>query len=326
MIQDIYNIIMCLIIFCIVLFIYLHVQFHNKTSDDLEIYEIEDTSKDNLEELCDLRQPIIINNNENIDIIIKTTNKNTLYNSYPSFDIKIKDVQENDESLLSLHLADNLFQKDIDAKYYSNNNLEFITDTGTIKSMSYNDHFLRPSLVSNCYYDILLGSSKTTTPFKYELNYRNYFIVTQGEIHVKLSPPKYAKYLHQISDYENFDFFSPVNPWSIQNKYINDFDKVKCLDIVIKPGKILFIPAYWWYSFKFIDANSSISCFKYRTYMNNIAILPKIFLHTLQLQNIKHTLVENYIDGMTDVMTDNITTDNITTDNITTDNITTDKQ
>ena len=28
-------------IFCIVLFVYLHVQFHLKTSNDLEVYEIE---------------------------------------------------------------------------------------------------------------------------------------------------------------------------------------------------------------------------------------------------------------------------------------------
>ena len=35
-------------IFCLVLFIYLHIQFHLKTSEDLEIYEIDDASKDKL--------------------------------------------------------------------------------------------------------------------------------------------------------------------------------------------------------------------------------------------------------------------------------------
>ena len=47
------------IIFCLILFIYLHVQFQLKTSDDLEIYEVDDTSKDKLEEICDLRQPVL---------------------------------------------------------------------------------------------------------------------------------------------------------------------------------------------------------------------------------------------------------------------------
>jgi hypothetical protein len=32
-------------IFCLILFIYLHIQYHLKTSNDLEIYEIEQPSK-----------------------------------------------------------------------------------------------------------------------------------------------------------------------------------------------------------------------------------------------------------------------------------------
>ena len=53
------NIIFSIIIFCIVLFIYLHVHFHLKKSDDLELYEIELPSKTKLEEICDIRQPLI---------------------------------------------------------------------------------------------------------------------------------------------------------------------------------------------------------------------------------------------------------------------------
>ena len=48
-------------IFCLVLFIYLHVQFHLKTSEDLEMYEIDDPSKDKLEEICNIRQPVLFN-------------------------------------------------------------------------------------------------------------------------------------------------------------------------------------------------------------------------------------------------------------------------
>ena len=41
-------------IFCIVLFIYLHIQFHLKTSNDLEVFELDQASKDKLDEICDL--------------------------------------------------------------------------------------------------------------------------------------------------------------------------------------------------------------------------------------------------------------------------------
>ena len=71
-----------------------------------------------------------------------------------------------------------------------------------------------------------------------------------------------------------------------------DFEKVKCLEITLTPGKFLYIPAYWWYSFKLGDYSSCIASLKYRTYMNNISILPYICLHALQIQNVKRDVVK----------------------------------
>ena len=45
------------LIFCIVLFLYIHVFFHLKTSNDLEIYDIEVPNKEKFEEICNLKQP-----------------------------------------------------------------------------------------------------------------------------------------------------------------------------------------------------------------------------------------------------------------------------
>jgi hypothetical protein len=137
----------------------------------------------------------------------------------------------------------------------------------------------------------MFASKDLATPFRYDLNYRNYYLVTQGSIKVKLSPPKSSKYLYPVSDYENFEFKSPINPWDPQPKYRADFDKIKCLEIVLTPGKMLYIPAYWWYTFKF-DENTSVSCFKYRTYMNNIAISPKICMYALQNQNVERKIAK----------------------------------
>ena len=44
------------LIFCIVLFLYIHVFFHVKTSNDLEIYDIELPNKEKFEEICNLKQ------------------------------------------------------------------------------------------------------------------------------------------------------------------------------------------------------------------------------------------------------------------------------
>lgn len=292
------KIITAMFVFCVMLFFYLHIQFHFKTGDDLEIYEIDQASKDKMEEICDLRQPVLFElpSLDDSEKIINTTNKQYLLDNYPVFDIKIRN--KNDTNLdsamcvpLQLHVAVKLFEEDSKSLYFSEGNMDFLQETGVIKNMSYNDSFLRPSLVSNCYYDVLLGSSNVETPFRYDLNYRNYYMVTQGSIKVKLSPHKSGKYLYPISDYENLEFKSPVNPWEPQTKYRADFDKIKCLELVLTPGKILYIPAYWWYTFKFED-NTSVSCFKYRTYMNNVAITPNIFMYALQNQNIERKIAK----------------------------------
>jgi hypothetical protein len=269
-----------------------------KTSDDLEIYEIDQASKDKMEEICDLRQPVLFDlpSVEDGEKIINTTNKQFLLDNYPVFEIKIRD--KNDSNLesdmcvpLPLHVATKLFGEDTNSTYFSEGNMDFLQETGAIKNMSYNDEFLRPSLVSNCYYDVLMGSTNVETPFRYDLNYRNYYMVTQGSIKVKLAPPKSSKYLYPVNDFENFEFKSPVNPWDPQTKYRADFDKIKCLEIVLVPGRFLYIPAYWWHTFKF-EENTSVSCFKYRTYMNNIAISPKIFMYALQNQNVERKIAK----------------------------------
>lgn len=284
------NIIYIVLVFCIVLFLYLHVFFHLKTSDDLEIYEIDNPSKEKLEEICDVRQPILFNyENERI---LETCKKSNILDNYGAFDVKIRNIKEssNDEKGIYIPIpfsnALQIIKKDDDKKYIIENNMDFLEETSMIKSFKYNDIFLRPYMVSSCKYDYMIGSNGVQTPFKYDLNYRNYILITEGSINLKLAPPKSKKYLYENADYENFEFSSPINPWNVQSMYRADFDKVKCLDIKLIAGQIIYIPSYWWYSIEFKE-NTSICTFKYKTYMNTIAISPQLIIHILQSQNVK---------------------------------------
>jgi hypothetical protein len=200
----------------------------------------------------------------------------------------INDVDYNSEIYmpLALHSVSKLLNEDKTSSYFSENNSDFLQETGVVKNLQYNDQFLRPPMLSNYNYDIMMASENTTTPFRYEINYRNFFLVTQGSVHIKLAPPSSSKYLYPVYDYTNFEFRTPVNPWKVQAKYMADFDKMKCLDVFIEKGKVIHIPAYWWYSIQF-NKDTSISCFHYRTYMNNLAISPYIVMHGLQNQNTK---------------------------------------
>ena len=283
-----------ILIFCIVLFIYLHINFHLRTSNDLEVYEIDQPSKEKLEEICDLRQPVIFD--YNVDGLLNDCNIDNIEKNYGAFDIKVRNVKEYDDVSelylpLTLNTGREIFRKDSEERYLSENNQEFLEETSLIKNMRYNDNFLRPYSVSNCIYDLLFSSNNTKTILKYELNYRNFFLVTQGSVKIKLISPKSSKYLYTIKDYDNFEFLSPVNPWDVQNQFKSDFDKLKTLEVTLNKGQIIFIPAYWWYSIWF-EENTSLVSFKYKTYMNNIAISNHLLVNMLQNQNVKREIAK----------------------------------
>ena len=291
------NIIYILLIFCLVLFLYIHVYFQLKTSDDLEIYEIDYPSKDKLEEICNLRQPVLFDfNNERL---LESCKRQAILDTYGAFDVKIRNIKQSSDDNMYVPLAfSNALQvvnEDKETKYLVENNSDFLEETGLAKSFKYNDAFLRPYMVSQCAYDFQMAGQGVQTLFKYEINFRNYLLVTEGSAKVKLAPPKSKKYLNPVNDYENFEFSSPINPWQVPVKYKADFDKIKCLDVVVKKGQILFLPAYWWYSIEFAQ-ETSLCMFKYKTYMNTVAILPQLVMKLLQTQNVKINNVKQVIE------------------------------
>ncbi len=287
-----------ILIFFLVLFIYLHVQYHFKTSDDLEVYTIENPSKEKMEEICDIRQPVILA----IDIrgVRENCNILTLDDNYGAFDVKIRNNDFNDDNKelylpFLLSEAFKLFQKDEKKNLITECNSDFLNETGAVKHYKYNDGFLRPHMVSKCIYDFWCGNKNAHTPLRYLNNYRNFFYITKGKIKVKLIPPHYSKYLQVKKDYENGEFISPVNPWNVSKEHVADFNKVKVLDLDLEEGQLLYIPAYWLFTVRYEDI-SSVSIFCYRTYMNTISIIPDLVMQFLQKQNVKHKVFKSLLE------------------------------
>lgn len=300
------DITLAFIVFCAVLFLYLHIQYQLKTSSDLEIFDLDlGVSKEKWEEVCELRQPARFHYTaaasptiaDELGHMAATMRADALLRNYPTFEVKIRDLKDaagagRDAELyvpLQLHLAAKLFRDDRNATYLSEANGDFLAETGAVKNMSYNDEFLRPPLVSQCRYDVWMASHGSETPLRYNLNYRNYFMATGAPVRVKLIPPQYTKYLHGTKDYDNFEFRSPISPWNPQPAYQADFFKAKCLEFVLSHGELLYVPAYWWHSFQFsAGEGASVAAFYYRTYMNTLAIAPELFMCALQQQNVQH--------------------------------------
>ena len=172
------NIIIIVLIFCIVLFIYLHIFYHLKTSDDLEVYEINNISKQRLEEICDLRQPITFN----FDIEkLNSLKRENISKTYGSFDIKLRntlniyDTKSNSELLVPISLKNGIkvLEEDSESKFISESNADLLEETSLIKVYQSCDEFIRPPMMSSYLYDYLCGSTQSITPFRYDMNYRN---------------------------------------------------------------------------------------------------------------------------------------------------------
>ena len=127
-------------IFLVVLFLYLHIYYHVQTSNEMDIYEIgDDITKDKFEDLCKLKQPILIHTeNENL-VNIMRNGKNV-----EKTDVNIRNMSEKGEKNelylpLNSEQARTLFEKDVSGQYISMNNSEFIEETKIANILKSND-------------------------------------------------------------------------------------------------------------------------------------------------------------------------------------------
>ena len=290
------------LIFCVTLFLYLHVYFHIKTSDDLEIFDIEQPSKEKLEEICDLRQPMRMELAN--DTLENACQRSNLTNTYQSFDVHIRNVKEPTSDVGDLYVplrwknAVDVMENDTKGQYIIATNAGFLDESGLSKTYRDADSFIRPYMLASSHYDYLSGSVGAHTPFAYDIHYRNYLFVASGVAKIKLAPPKSSKYLSPVKDYHNFEFRSPIDPWNVQEEYAGDFEKIKCLEVNVRRGQLLFVPAYWWYSIEFGE-NTVVSSFKYDSFMSMVSTTDHHVKRFLQSHNVKRThlpLVEKDVE------------------------------
>lgn len=274
------NILFRIIIFIIVLFFYIHINFHYKFSNDLELYDINAPTKDRINEICDLKQPVTFYfQNDNINII---TSKYLLDN-YKSFNLNLKDNSLNTITITTKNFFEGKYNN------ISKNNYDYLQETTIIDKLKSNDSFLRPNMLFNFYYDIIIGNKSNNTDLIYEINYRNYFLLTEGKAKIKLIPPKNKKYLNIDFDYENMVFISDTNVWNNENI----LEKIKYLEIDLQKNTIINIPAYWLYTIQILEDKTTIINFKYQTYMNSLSNINYHIKSILQKQNIKYKLIND---------------------------------
>jgi len=285
-----------ILILLIILFLYIHINFYLTTSNYLEIYEIEFISKENFEELCNLKQPLLIKNfifNENN--LIDSFNINNIIDNYGNFDIKLFNKENTSiPILIDFNKANTIFINDNSSNYFSEYNNDFLTESSLVKVLSNIDNILRPYGVVNTYYDIIFGSKSCYNVFKHTLNARNFLYVLDGEIEITLTIPNNKKYLHIEKDSLNNEFYSKIDIYNVTNDFLKDYNKIKFMKVKISKGDLLYIPSYWFYCIKFLVSDSVILNFKYDTYMSALSIVPELIQSYLQNNNIKNNFLKHY--------------------------------
>lgn len=283
-----------ILIFILVLFIYLHLTAQWKRSEDLEIYEMDYESNSQLQEVCDVKQPVIFEFKTISPEFFEKASLEHFLETAETQEVYVKDTHDYtnqtsvDSIVLPFNTAHALLKSDPSSHLITEGNADFIDDSSQTKHFqTYIDSHLKPSFAARTKYDVCMGSAKSHTPLRYHTHSRHYCIVSNGTIHVKMAPWKSRKHLTPIYDYENYEFFSNVNPWCQV-----PVDKIKFLEFEVQEGYVLCVPPYWWYSIQYDSYNTVVCTATYNTVMNMVANAKHWGLYFFQQQNIQQKTVK----------------------------------
>lgn len=302
------NPILSVFIFVIVAFLYIHVVAQWKKSEDLEIYETDYTDTKQFQEVIAVRQPVLFLFQRPVPIPIYESIRFAHMEKYRSYNVKIKDMYDYwkpvsgngvgdsasdsvEAVLLPFGSARSLCESDAHSRYVSENNSEFLEETGLERAISSMDEFLKPPFCLYSKHDLMFGAKHAATPMRYHTSSAYFVIPTTGKISVKMTPWKSGKYLHPVKDYEYYEFWSRVNVWNPNPIHKPEMDKLQFLEFDVYPNYVLSVPPYWWYSIRFsTDPHNCVCAITYDTIINAVAQLPDWGMYYLQQTNI-HTRI-----------------------------------
>lgn len=290
--------------FCLSLFLYIHIRFHLKKSSELDVYHIDYPSKEKLDEICDIRQPVVFGVTR-LEHASQQLALASLARSYPEFDLNIIGAEEAGAApakLLPVKIKDaSVLLASSDATAYrSESNGALLAATSLSKHIQGAEYILRPSLSLKARYDVAFGNVGHHTPLRYHLNYRNYVMVTCGAASVTMAAPKYTRELVFEADYGaggdggaggDVTFVSSENPWPSNDGGAGGSgtsNNVKYLYVELRANQILYVPAYWSYSVRFEQPGTSLLLLYYQTYMGYASCFRHNALAYMQSRNVKY--------------------------------------
>jgi hypothetical protein len=261
------------LVFLIVFVLYIHIQDQWKRGEDLEVYEMDYSTREHLQTVCGMKQPVLFalpfSHRFSGDVIKDSSSTGDSSREPRGADIPVWDVREYgvrdsvDPLWLSYESFCGLAKSDPKGHFFTRKNQEWLESADSNHREV--DEWIRPPLAVYSQYELLKGSEAAHTPLAYHMDDRQIFFVTKGKISVRMTPWRSAKYLEPVSDYDNYEFFSRVDPWTCTN------NEVRWLDFEVVEGYALFIPAWWWYSIRFSSVDTEVVGARYITGANVLA-------------------------------------------------------
>lgn len=256
MFNDFGNLIIFLTVFIVILFVYSHLQFEWKISNNYEILKINEPTKDELENIYKLKQPVSFTSITYKNLICQLSLTNLVdkipkhginyihkclenINSTEKYELKTKPInqvifdltKENSEILLKGN------QKNIESiinLVISNNNK--LLSVWNI----FNSKYLAPFCNMLTKHDLYSGTINSLSEFKINSGSRQYLCVSEGSCDVIFVPPKDVTY-HMINT-------------STEKVNLTEMKKIS-----LEPGDLCVIPNNWGFYIKYNDLTSIIS-------------------------------------------------------------------
>ena len=297
--------------FFLVNFLYIHNLQQYKYRNGKDVYEMDYIDNMNLQQSCQLLQPIVFSTHR--DNVTDTqrvggmepsngrVSGDEILPKLPSLDDAVGEVGSEHLSLgimdetstkyatpIPYQLAMNLLENSSTKNYYSEHNETLLLQAAPefLEKIQELDSFLQPPFTVQSHHDICIGAKGSYTPCRYHVNSRKFMVIQTGKITVKMAPwKKYAKYLHEIRDYELGEYRSNMNVWNPKEHHRREFDKIEFLEFDVDAGNILYVPSYWAYSIQYQEACTVVSEYTYSTLFNRLAFLGESTRIWLQRQN-----------------------------------------
>jgi len=293
-----------LILFIAILFLYIHLQHQYKYPHDIQIYEIDYTSKKHFLDTCDARQPFVTNQEKTPNIPILT---HPDLATYGQVEYHVKDIRDylhahtNAESnvehvVLGYNKAKSLLDTDKQSRFFA------VSQHGGISGHHHPlmepctkgwDILLKPDYCVYSKYETIFASKRTSTPFYYHNLSSKYLFVADSEVKVTMYPFDMHSVLEPLHNYETYEFWAL--PPNISEKPI---------EFWVYPRQILYIPPYCFYKIQFRSEKSVVCTAEYSTILNTLSNVKHVGLCIMQNQNMDVQFMKPLKQTLLDISND----------------------